>query len=86
MITSTIFLIIIPTWIVVWPAYDPDPKTSSLWSPRDAIVERYNQIGKSVSENLFNNHQIIFFRLYSGRIGPERDLRVVLAGITELEI
>lgn len=47
MITSTIFIIIIPTWIVVWPAYDPDPKISSVWSPRDAIVERYNQIGNS---------------------------------------
>ncbi|KAF6217810.1 hypothetical protein HO133_006637 [Letharia lupina] len=50
MITSTIFLIIIPTWIVVWPAYDPDPKISSLWSPRDAIVERYNQIGYTLVE------------------------------------
>lgn len=54
MITSTIFFIIIPTWIVVWPAYDPDPRISSLWSPRDAIVERYNQIGKSVSGNPFD--------------------------------
>ena len=33
MITSTVFLIIIPTWIVVWPAYNPDPKISSFWSP-----------------------------------------------------
>ena len=40
MIISTIPLLIIPTWVVVWPAYDPDPKISSLWSPRDAIVER----------------------------------------------
>ena len=47
MITPTIFTIIIPTWIVVWPAYDPDPKISSIWSPRDAIVERCNQIGNS---------------------------------------
>ena len=47
MITSTIVLIVIPTWIVAWPAYDPDPKISSLWSPRDAIVERCNQIGES---------------------------------------
>jgi len=40
MIISTFFFLIIPTWVVVWPAYDPDPKVSSLWSPRDAIVER----------------------------------------------
>lgn len=50
MITSTVFLIIIPTWVVVWPAYDPDPKISSLWSPRDAIVERYNQMGYTLVE------------------------------------
>ncbi len=43
MIMSTFFLLIIPTWIVVWPAYDTDPKVSSLWSPRDAIVERYER-------------------------------------------
>lgn len=41
MIISTFFFLIIPTWTVVWPAYDPNPKVSSLWSPRDAIVERY---------------------------------------------
>ena len=41
MILSTILFVIIPTWVVVWPAYDPDPKISSEWSPRDAIVERY---------------------------------------------
>ena len=41
LVCSTSILLIIPTWIVVWPAYDTDPKISSLWSPRDAIVERY---------------------------------------------
>ena len=40
MILSTVLFLIIPTWIVVWPAYDPNPKISSVWSPRDAIVER----------------------------------------------
>lgn len=86
MIASTIFLIIVPTWIFVWPAYDTDPRISSLWSPRDAIVERYNQIGKSVLGNLFDDQQIICSRLYCGRIGPERDLCVVLAGIAEPKI
>ena len=55
MIITTIFIIIVPTWIVVWPAYSPNAKVSSLWSPRDAIVERYNQIGKSVSSNPFDS-------------------------------
>lgn len=40
MILSTILFLIIPTWVVVWPAYNPDSKISSVWSPRDAIVER----------------------------------------------
>ncbi len=31
------------------PAYDTDPRVSSVWSPRDAIVERYNQIGRTES-------------------------------------
>lgn len=45
MILSMLFCLILPTWIVVWPGYDIDPKGSSLWSPREAIVERYTQIG-----------------------------------------
>ncbi|KAL8792569.1 MAG: hypothetical protein Q9195_004791 [Heterodermia aff. obscurata] len=43
-IVSTVFTCTIPTWVVVWPAYNTDPNVSSLWSPRDAIVERYTQI------------------------------------------
>lgn len=46
LILSTPILLILPTWVVVWPAYDPDSQVSSSWSPRDAIVERYNQIGR----------------------------------------
>ena len=41
LVCSTFLWLIVPTWIVVWPAYDTDPRVSSLWSPRDAIVERY---------------------------------------------
>lgn len=47
-ILSTLITLVLPTWVVVWPAYNPDPKTSSVWSPRDAIVERYTQIGSYV--------------------------------------
>lgn len=49
-IVSTVFAITIPNWIVVIPAYDTDPKISSVWSPRDAIVERYTQIGNTLVE------------------------------------
>ena len=44
LILSTLVTAILPTWICVWPAYDPDPKVSSIWSPREGIVERYTQI------------------------------------------
>ena len=54
LIISTIFLFLIPTWVVVWPAWDPDPKISSLWSPRDGIVERYTQLGFSLIECLIS--------------------------------
>ena len=50
MILSTLFCLVLPTWIVVWPGYDIDPKVSSLWSPREAIVERYTQIGFTLVE------------------------------------
>ena len=49
---STIFTCTIPTWVVVWPAYDTNPKVSSLWSPRDAIVERYSQIYYIIVEGI----------------------------------
>ncbi|KAG7007123.1 hypothetical protein G7Y79_00011g030210 [Physcia stellaris] len=50
MILSTIFTMFLPTWVVIWPAWDPDPKLSSVWSPRDAIIERYTQIGFTIVE------------------------------------
>lgn len=47
---SCIVTVTIPNWVVVWPAYNPDPKMSSLWSPRDAIVERYTQLVLTIVE------------------------------------
>lgn len=41
---STFFIATVPTYIMVWQAWNPNPKISSLWSPREAIIERYNQI------------------------------------------
>ena len=51
MILSTLVWLILPSWIVVWPGYDIDARISSLWSPRDAIVERYTQIGFTLVES-----------------------------------
>ena len=86
MIISTIIFIVVPTWVVVWPAYNPDPKISSLWSPRDAIVERYNQMGKSASGHVLDDNQLMYFRLYIGRTISERHLCLVLTQATKPEI
>ena len=62
-VLSTILWLTIPSWIVLWPAYDTDPKISSLWSPRDAIVERYTQIGHTLVECIISGvyiHSLIF--------------------------
>ncbi|KAI4185052.1 MAG: hypothetical protein L6R41_004349 [Letrouitia leprolyta] len=40
----------LPTWIVVWPAYNTDPEITKRWSPPDAIVERFTQIGFTLAE------------------------------------
>ena len=83
--TSTVSIIITPIWINFRPAYDPDLKISSIWSTRDAIVKRYNQIGNSNSSTPFESHQVVYSR-YSGRTNSERDLRVVLTWIADTQI
>ncbi|KAI4175030.1 MAG: hypothetical protein LQ348_006259 [Seirophora lacunosa] len=40
----------LPIWIVVWHAYNPDPELTRRWSPPDAIVERFAQIGHTLAE------------------------------------
>ena len=43
-------LIIIPNWVFVFGAYDIDPKVSSVWSPRMAIIDRASQAGFTLFE------------------------------------
>ncbi|KAL2042961.1 hypothetical protein N7G274_004019 [Stereocaulon virgatum] len=45
------FAIIIPITVLTWGAYDPDPKTSSVWSPRFAIMTRVSQPGFTIVES-----------------------------------
>ena len=46
---------IIPTWPLVWQAFNPyNPRLSSLYSPREAIVDRCTQIGFTVTESILN--------------------------------
>lgn len=40
----------LPTWIVVWPAWNTDPEVTQRWSAPDAIVERFTQIGFTLAE------------------------------------
>ena len=56
---STLLTVTVPTWIVVLPAYNVDPKISSVWSPRDAIVERYNQIVYTIVELIISGIYIL---------------------------
>ena len=52
MILSTIFTFIIPTLVAVWPAFNTsDHEMSSVWSPRLAIMDRYTQIGYTITES-----------------------------------
>ena len=43
-ILSTYFTVVLPTWVLNWYSYNPDPKVTSVWSPRTAILERFTQI------------------------------------------
>ncbi|KAL8810643.1 MAG: hypothetical protein Q9200_002413 [Gallowayella weberi] len=44
------FLFVLPIWIVVWPAWNPDPELTERWSPADGIVERFTQLGFTLAE------------------------------------
>lgn len=84
MILSTILFLVIPTWVVVWPAYDPDPKISSLWSPRDAIVERCVQPKKSLNHSVkLNEDQVQSNRVHPCRDNTKRHLHLVTSWAIE---
>ena len=51
MIIIVATVMIIPTWVLVWPAYNPyNHYLSSIYSPREAIIDRCTQIGYTVVE------------------------------------
>lgn len=55
MIIAVASLMIIPTWPLVWQAFNPyDPRRSSVYSPKEAIVDRCTQIGFTVTEIMIN--------------------------------
>ncbi|KAL8953551.1 MAG: hypothetical protein Q9222_000609 [Ikaeria aurantiellina] len=55
MIVVVASLMIIPTWPLVWQAYNPyDSHLSSLYSPREAIIDRCTQIGYTLAETVLS--------------------------------
>ena len=52
-------VLIIADWIVIWPAYNPDPKITDRWSAPAAIVERIAQLGFSIVEVTINAIYIV---------------------------
>ena len=46
--------LVIPNCVMMFPAYDVDPKVSSVWSPRMAIVDRTSQLGFSLLEGIIS--------------------------------
>ena len=54
MVTVVPALLIIPTWIFDWPAWDPNGNLSALYSPREAIMDRVSQIGYTMAETVLS--------------------------------
>ena len=52
-------VLIITDWIVIWPAYNPDPRITDRWSAPAAIVERIAQLGFSIVEVTINAIYIV---------------------------
>ena len=46
------FVLILPNWVFIFPAYDVNStKVSSIWSPRQAIIDRTSQLGFTIIES-----------------------------------
>ena len=54
MVTVVPALLIIPSWIFDWPAWDPNSDLSALYSPREAIMDRVSQIGYTFAETVLS--------------------------------
>ncbi len=54
MVTVVPALLIIPSWVFDWPAWDPNSNLSALYSPREAIMDRVSQIGYTLAETVLS--------------------------------
>ena len=73
LIISVEFIAVLPIWVCNWHSYNPDPKITSLWSPRAAIVERYNQLVVSLVEVVISGTYIYsLINILGGRVGVKQ--------------
>ena len=55
MIIAVAALMILPTWPIVWQAYNPyNARLSALYSPREAILDRCTQLGYTAAESVLS--------------------------------
>ncbi|KAL8706515.1 MAG: hypothetical protein Q9201_000447 [Fulgogasparrea decipioides] len=71
-------MIIVPDWVAVWPAWNPDPQVTSEWSPRLAIIERYAQLGFDLMEVTISGIYIYRLRKFLLVKSSVRQRRVML--------
>ena len=79
MIITVASLIIIPTWVIVWPAYNPyNSYVSDMYSVKEAIVDRCTQIGYTVTECIINGIYIWSIAQLLKRKSSVRQRRVMV--------
>lgn len=75
LIFACAFLLVLPTWIVVWPAYNIDPVITKRWSPADASVERFTQLGFTLAECIVSGvyiHALLHLLSYKPTVRQRR--------------
>ncbi|KAI3324609.1 hypothetical protein HD806DRAFT_493094 [Xylariaceae sp. AK1471] len=55
MIVFTALFIQIPNWVISIPAVDRDPRVSAVWSPRDSIETRIQQVAFLLQEGIISS-------------------------------
>ena len=60
LIISASMIMIVPTWIFDWQAFNPyNPHLSALYSPREAIMDRCTQLGYTFVESIVSGIYIL---------------------------
>ena len=72
MIIVASFSVIVPNWVFIFGAYDVDPKVSSVWSPRMAIIDRTSQASFTVMEAVISG---VYIHSLLGILRTKVDIR-----------